>query len=267
MSKEELKQAMEEAEKQIHEEIRKLYPNSAGLDGIISIDDYLDIKNPVSKPLKILWILKERGFPKNKINQEFIISEYMKCLGQYPRWRDTYGPMCSVTEGIIEWQHTKNDKFLNSKNLYKLEVEAPKEYAAVNYLREDGYQVFPLDHIAFLNVKKTGWYKNTSNQTLINKEYEKPEVKKILKEQFDYIDADIIIMGNHVVRLAEDFAGVPISSYTHVGEYGAHDYYFDNTRNKLFIFADHPSRPGNKEEYCNSIFNVIKKFSNELLGD
>ena len=118
MSKEELKQTMQNAEKQIHEEIRKLYPNSAGLDGIISIDDYLDINNPESNPLKSLWVLKERGYPSNKINQEFVISEYMKGLGQYSRWRDTYGPMCYVTEGLLEWQRTKNDKFLNFKNLF-----------------------------------------------------------------------------------------------------------------------------------------------------
>ena len=131
--------------------------------------------------------------------------------------------------------------------------------------KKDGPQFFPLDYIAFLNVKKPGWYKNTSDQPLINKEYEKPEVKRILKEQFDYINPDIIIFGNRVTKIAEDFAGVPFSDYTHVGEYGALDYYYDPTKNKLFIFADHPSRPGKKDEYCNSIFNVIKKFSKELL--
>ena len=270
MTKIELKNQMEKEEARIHDEIRKLYPNSAGLDGIISIDDYLDIKNPDSKPLKILWILKERGFPKNKINQEFDLREFMKCLGQYPNWKKTYGPMCWITEGILEWQRTKDEKYFNIENLFKLEVEAPKEYAAVNYLREDGYQVFPIDHIAFLNVKKLGSTKNTSIQGVIDAEYEKPEVKSILKQQFNYIDADIIIMGCHVKKLAEDFAGVPITSYTHIGEYGAHDYYYDSSKNKLFIFADHPSAIPfsanlNKNDYCNSIFNVIKKFSKDLL--
>ncbi len=266
MSKEELKQEMEEAEKQIHEEIKNLYPNSSvGLDGIVSINDYLDLEHSETKPLKILWILKERKFYNNTINY---LSVFMKCLGEYKSWKKTYGPMCWITEGILEWQRTDDEKFLDFKNLFELRVASVEEGKAVYYNwdnKKDGPQVFPLDHIAFLNVKKLGWYKNTSEQSLINKEYEKTEVKRILKEQFDYIDADIIILGNHVVRLAEDLAGVQISSYTHVGEYGAHDYYFDNIRNKLFIFADHPSRPGNKEEYCNSIFNVIKKFAKELL--
>lgn len=272
MSKEELKQTMINAESRIHEEIRKLYPSSAGLDGIISIDDYLDTKNTNTNPLKILWVLKERGYPCNKINQEFVISEYMKCLGEYPKWRDTYGPMCYVTEGLLEWQRTKDDKFLDFKNLFELRVASIEEGKAVYYNwdnKKDSPQVFPLDHIAFLNVKKLGWYKNTSDQTSINKEYEKPEVKKILKEQFDYINPDIIIFGNRVKKIAEDFAGVPFSKYTHVGEYGALDYYFDNIRNKLFIFANHPSAipPHNqdKEDYTNSIFNVIKMFKNKLL--
>ncbi len=269
MSKEELKQTILKAEEKIHKDIKELYPNSSvGLDGIVSINDYLDINNPDSNPLKILWVLKERGAPNNKLNEDFNLSVFMKYLGQYKNWKKTYGPMCLVTEGILEWQRTKDEKFFEYKNLFDLRVTSVSEGSSVYYNRDnkkDGYRVFPLDHIAFLNIKKLGSTKNTSNQGIINAEYEKPQVKNILKEQFDYIDADIIIMGNHVVKLAEDLAEVPISNYTHVGEYGAHDYYYDSKKNKLFIFADHPSRPGNKEEYCNSIFDVIKKYSKELL--
>ena len=258
MKKSELKEQMLTEENRIHNEIKRIYPNSAGLDGIVSIDDYLDIENPDSNPLKVLWILKERAYPDNKVGEEFILNEHMKDFGLYARWRNTYGAMCFVTEGILEFDDSKDEKFLNYNSLYKLEVE---DTGGVYYTRDDGEQVFPLDHIAFLNVKKLGSSQNTSNQGLINAEYERPEVKKILQEQFNYINPDIIIMGAHVVKLAEDLAGVSISSYIHIGEYGAHDYYFDSARKKLFIYADHPSRRFiSKEKYCNSIFEIIKKY-------
>lgn len=261
MSKEELKQSMLKEESRIHDEIRKLYPNSAGLDGIIDIDSFLDD----TYPLKILWVLKERRFPSNKIDQEFDVREIIKYSGQYEKWEKTFGPMCYATEGILEWQRTKEEKYLELKKLFELKVSSETEGNSIYYEYEKDNKIYPMDHIAFLNVKKLGSYENMSKPNQIPGEYAKPEVKKILQEQFNYINPDIIIFGNHVVKLAEDWAGVPITSYTHVGEFGAHDYYYDSERNKLFIFADHPSRPGNKNEYCNSIFNVIKKFSKELL--
>ena len=261
MTKEELSKQMMKEELRIHDEIRKIYPNSAGLDGIVNINDYLDMENHDTNPLKVLWILKERGFPDNKIDEEFKLNEHMKDFGLYPKWKNTYGPMCFVTEGILEFDNSKDEKFLNYSSLYKLEVE---DSGGVYYTRDDGEQVFPLDHIAFLNVKKLASSQNTSNQGLINAEYTKPEVKKILQEQFNYINPDIIIMGAHVVKLAEDLAGVPISSYTHVGEYGAHDYYFDAARKKLFIYADHPACRIGSERYSNSIFDIVKKYKKEL---
>ena len=85
MNKEELKQTMMNAEEQIHEEIKNLYPNSSvGLDGIVSINDYLDLEHSETKPLKILWILKERKFYNNTINY---LSVFMKCLGEYKSWK------------------------------------------------------------------------------------------------------------------------------------------------------------------------------------
>lgn len=261
MTKEEQKSQMLSEEARIHEEIRKLYPNGAGLDGIIDIDCYLGLKEPISTNLlKILWILKERGYPTNKPNMEFSVKACMLGLADYNDWKRTYGNMCSVTEGILEWQRLKDDKYLDYKNLPELKVEKP--HNGVYY--ENPQQFFPLDYTAFLNVKKLGSHGKTSEQSEINAEYAKPEVQKILKEQFAYINPDIVIFGNQVTKMAEDFSGVSLSEFTYSGKC---KYYFSKRNNKLFIFANHPNVYGHmtNEEYCNSIFNAIKQNAKELI--
>ena len=245
-------------EARIHEDIRKLYPNAAGLDGIIDIDFYLGLKEPIStNPLKILWILKERGYPTNKPDMEFSVRDCMLYLADYPKWKNTYGNMCYVTEGILEWQRLKDERYISFENLPKLETEG----SSVCY-KNNEKQFFPLDYIAFLNVKKLGSHAQTSNSNEIKAEYEKSEVQKILKEQFEYINPDIVIFGNHVNKLTEDFSGVPLSNFH---ECGKCKYFYDTKRNKLFIDADHPNARYNESEYCNSIFNSIKQNANKLL--
>lgn len=260
MTKEELKSQILAEEARIHEEIRKLYPNGAGLDGIIDIDCYLGLKEPIStNPLKILWILKERGYPTNKPDMEFPVRDCMLYLADYPKWKNTYGNMCYVTEGILEWQRLKDEQYLSFENLPELETEG----SSVCY-KNNEKQFFPLDYIAFLNVKKLGSHSQTSNQNEINAEYAKPEVQKILKEQFAYINPDIVIFGNQVTKMAEDFSGVSLSEFTDSGKC---KYYFSKQNNKLFIFANHPNVYGHmtNEEYCNSIFNAIKQNAKELI--
>ena len=257
MTKQELKSQILAEEARIHEEIRKLYPNGAGLDGIIDIDVYLgdgEIKNP----LKILWILKERGYPTNKPDMDFPVKDCMLYLADYKEWYKTYGNMCHVTEGILEWQRLNDDKYLSFENLPALRVET----SSYSVCYDNPQQFFPLDYIAFLNVKKLGSHEKTSEQSEINAEYEKPEVQKILKEQFDYINPDIVIFGNHVKKLTEDFSGVPLSDFH---ECGKCKYFYDEKHNKLFIDADHPNARYTEAEYCNSIFNAIKQNANELL--
>lgn len=253
---------MQAEETRIHEEIRKLYPNGAGLDGIIDINRYLDLKNEITQDntLKILWILKERGYPTNKTDMDFHIKDCMLGLADYNEWKRTYGNMCSVTEGILEWQRLKDDKYLDYKNLPELKVEKP--HNGVYY--ENPQQFFPLDYTAFLNVKKLGSHGKTSKQSEINAEYANPAVQKILKEQFAYINPDIVIFGNQVTKLAEDFSGVSLSEFTDSRNC---KYYFSKQNNKLFIFANHPNVYGHmtNEEYCNSIFNAIKQNAKELL--
>ncbi len=264
MNKIQLKERLLTEETRIHNEIREIYPNCAGLDGIICVNKYIDLLNPNSNPLKILWILKEKGFPRNRINQEFDNRVYMLYVAQYSRWRNTYGNMCSITEGILEWQRTKNNKYLCLENLPELKVE--KESGSVYYMpdEESPDPIYPLDYIAFLNVKKNGSYRNTSNQGIINAEYTKPEIKKILNEQINYINPDIIILGNQVQKLAEDITGIPLNKFM---QCGTCKYTFDNQNCKLIIFANHPNVYGHmtNSEYCNSIFNAIKQNEKELL--
>lgn len=262
MTKEELKSQMLTEEARIHEEIRKLYPNGAGLDGIIDINRYLDLKNEITQgnTLKILWILKERGYPTNKLDMEFPVKDCMLYLADYKEWYKTYGNMCHVTEGILEWQRLKDDKYLSFENLPALRVET----SSYSVCYDNPQQFFPLDYTAFLNVKKLGSHSQTSNQNEINAEYAKPEVQKILKEQFAYINPDIVIFGNQVTKMAEDFSGVSLSEFTDSGKCKC---YFSKQNNKLFIFANHPNVYGHmtNEEYCNSIFNAIKQNAKELI--
>ena len=264
MTKEELKSKIESDETRIHDEIRKIYPNSAGLDGIIKIDDFLDLKKPDSNPLRILWVLKERGYPRNKKNQEFYIKDYMLYLAQYEKWKLTYGNICSVTEGILEWQRMRDDKYLSYRNLPELNVEQAS--GSVYYMTQESspQQIFPIDYVAFLNVKKLGSNENTSNQGVINEEYSKPEIQNILREQFAYINPDITIFGNQVEKMAEDFGGVSLSDFKVCGKC---KYHFDSSSVKLYIYAHHPNVHGHmtNEEYCNSIFDVIKIHKKELL--
>lgn len=252
-----LKQSIIQEENRIYSEIRKIYPNSAGLDGIINIDRYLDINHEIShgEPIKILWFLKERAFPTNKKNQEFDVRQLMLYVAEYSKWRLTYGNMCSVSEGILEWWRTKNEKYLYLENLPELKVEESSVY----YMTEEKFpqQIFPLDFTAFLNVQKKGVFTQTSNQNLLYAEYAKPEIQQILKEQFCYINPDITIFANHIEKLAEDFSGNQLSNFTVCGTC---KYYFDRQRNKLFIYTHHPNLHGQvtKEDYCNSIFEAIR---------
>ena len=263
MSTQVLKQALIKQETSIYEEIRKIYPNSAGLDGIVNIDRYLDINHEISqgRPIKLLWFLKERAFPSNKKNQEFDVRQLMLYVAEYSKWRLTYGNMCSVTEGILEWWRTKDSKYLRLENLPELKVEGSSVY----YMTEEKspHQIFPLDFTAFLNVQKKGVFTKTSNQSLLYAEYAKTEIQTILNKQFTYINPDIIIFANHIEKLAEDFSGTQLSNFTVCGTC---KYYFDNKRNKLFIYTHHPNLHGQvtKEDYCNSIFEVIQMNQKEL---
>lgn len=253
---EKLKSYILEAEERIYNDIRKIYPNSAGLDGIINVDRYLDLNHEISneKPIKILWFLKERAFPSNKKNQEFDVRQLMLYVAEYSKWRLTYGNMCSVTEGILEWWRTRNSKYLHLENLPELKVEGGSVYYMTN--EEASKQIFPLDFTAFLNVQKRGIFSKTSNQNLLYAEYAKPEIQKILKAQYEYINPDIIIFANHIETLAEDFSETKLADFTICGSC---KYYFDKQKNKLFIYTHHPNLHGQvtKEDYCNSIFEAV----------
>ena len=263
MSNQSIKQTMIQQESTIYDEIRKIYPNSAGLDGIINIERYLDLNHEISqsRPIKILWFLKERAFPSNKKNQEFDVRQLMLYVAEYSKWRLTYGNMCSVTEGILEWWRTKDSKYLRLENLPELKVEGSSVY----YMTEEKspHQIFPLDFTAFLNVQKKGVFTKTSNQSLLYAEYAKTEIQTILNKQFAYINPDIIIFANHIEKLAEDFSQNQLSNFTVCGTC---KYYFDSQRNKLFIYTHNPNLHGQvtKEDYCNSIFEAIQINQKEL---
>lgn len=259
MTKEELKLKLEQEEGRIHNKIRKIYPKSAGLDGILNVDKFFDITNPKTSPLKLLWILKERGYPLNKPDQEFILKDYMNHLAQNKKWSRTFSKLCYVTEGILEWQYHNDLEYLDFNNLPKLQVIEDNQ--EVCYYRNENELIFPLDYIAFLNVKKLGSHNNRSNPKDIDSEYKKTEIREIIKEQVDYIKPDIIISGNRVASLSEDLAGCPFSNFS---QNGISKYYFNNNQKRLHIFTYHPAFIMPRIEYCNSIFEIIKQYSSYI---
>lgn len=252
---------LKEKQENAHKKIRELYHNSAGLDGIIDVPTY------VSSKLKVCWILKERNFPVGKEKQEYNLMENMRLLAQCGNWKRTYGNICLVTSGILEWTNTKNKNFLNFENLPELKVEKDENNKNCNVFYDNqNERIYPIDYIAFLNTKKQGVNNTKSKQCEINNEYRNPKVKLILKEQIAYINADVIILGNRVEQMVVDFSGVSsFKEFDHLEPYNFCKYYFNEKQKKLYIYTYHPNARKKKKDYCNSIFNIVKQYEYCLL--
>ena len=84
-------------------------------------------------------------------------------------------------------------------------------------------------------------------------QYNRPEVRKIILEQVEYIDPELIIVCNKVEKLLCDLAGVEsIASYRD-GDDGA---MFYKNGNRLIISVGHPAMK-NSSKYCNSILDIV----------
>lgn len=237
MTKEEILKTQEEIDK----EIISVCGNEAGLDGIADVETFLKCGK-----YKILWILKEAGKPDNFDDKAYNYRERFRYAADYSKWKLTWGKIALVSYGI-------NKSCEEGKVLPLSEI--PKMSLDCNAPLITGTNIYPLDEIAIINVKKTFTEQKTSNQGEIIAEYNKPEIKDLLMRQVKYINPEIVIIANRVQKLAEDLAGMPLADFTDVD--GMARYALSKER-RLVIYAYHPASRFSKKAYYDSILTAVK---------
>ena len=231
-------------------EIARICGNEAGLDGIADIDKFLHFDGEH----KILWILKEAGRPDNYDGKPYDYRQRFMYAAEYSRWSHTWGNVALVSYGINT--SCENGKELPYSELPKMLVDSGD--GSPHVTEADGTYVYPLDEIAIINVKKAFTTVSKSKQNEINAEYYKPEVKKLLMRQVEYINPEIVIVANQVQKLAEDLAGIPFADFTVIDNLTR---YVVSKERRVVIFTHHPNLQfvsGGKEAYYNSIMTAVK---------
>ena len=114
-----------------------------------------------------------------------------------------------------------------------------------------------MDEVAVMNIHK-GIGGRSADNAFIAAQYNRPEVRKIILEQVEYINPKLIIVCNKVEKLLCDLAGVESITSFRDGDDGAKFY---NNGKRLIISVGHPLIMGQKgmtsEKYCNSILDIV----------
>lgn len=231
-------------------EIARICGNEAGLDGIANIDEFLRFDGEH----KILWILKEAGRPDDYDGKPYDYRWRFRDAADYSGWRTTWGNVALVSYGINT--SCENGKAISFTELPEMSLYGGESSPHVT--EKDGTDIYPLDEIAIINVKKTFTTNSTSDQNEINAEYDKPEVKKLLMRQVEYINPEIVIVASRVQKLAEDLAGIPFDDFTVIDNLTR---YAVSKERRVVIFTHHPALigvAGGKEAYYNSIMAAVK---------
>lgn len=235
-------------QKEIDEEIINIWGKEASLDGITDIDTYL--KNE----LHTLWILKETNrdmLPKENFNQR----EFNKCGSGWGV--GTYTNIMKTNIGIREYAASDGQIKMYEKNLPKLVVQNGNRDFKSYYSEISKCEIFPMDEVAMINIHK-GIGGRSSDNAFIAAQYNRPEVRKIILEQVEYINPKLIIVCNKVEKLLCDLAGVESITSFRDGDDGAKFY---NNGKRLIISVGHPLIMGQKgmtsEKYCNSILDIV----------
>ncbi len=242
MNKEELLQKQNE----IDERIKQIWGENCSLDGITDIDSY------INNELHTLWILKEmnRDFQKYGIvNQRELNRDIAG--GSIHTW----GNIMKVSAGIREYAASGGNTQLHEKDLPEImgESESKAYYSDVSKC-----EIFPLDEIAMINVHK-GIGSSKSDNSFISSQYSRPEIRKLILEQVEYIDPKVIIVCNYVEQLLCDLAGInDISKYQKLDD--SYNLYYRSSK-RLIISTGHPLIRGQKgltsEKYCNDILDIV----------
>ncbi len=230
---------------EIDERIKQIWGENCSLDGITDIDIYL---RNAKENWHTLWILKEmnRDFRKDGILTQ---RDYLKTEAGWNM--GTWGNVMRITSGIREYA-VHDGKRYDYKHLPELKMEnGNKDFRF--YDSDDGTRIFPLDEIAMINVHK-GIGGKCSDDAFIASHYEKPEVRKLILDQVEYINPRIIIVCNHVKQLLCDLAGVEkLDAYKPEKD---SDNFYCQTNNRLIISTGHPLFKNN-EKYCNDILDIV----------
>ncbi len=232
---------------EIDERIKQIWGENCSLDGITDIGKYVTNEK---ENWHTLWILKEM----NRNFQEKGVLDQREYLKNGAGWNmGTWGNIMRVTAGIREYAASNGEQELLYKDLPTLELEDGNKDYRFYYSKYDGEQIFPLDEIAMINIHK-GIGGKSSNDAFIASHYEKPEVRKLILDQVEYINPRIIIVCNHVKQLLCDLAGVEkFDAYK--PEKDSDNFYYQ-TNNRLIISTGHPLFKNN-EKYCNDILNRV----------
>ena len=167
----------------------------------------------------------------------------------------TWGNIMKVSAGIREYAASGGNKQLHETDLPNIveDSESKAYYSDVSQC-----EIFPLDQIAMINVHK-GIGTSKSDNSFISAQYSKPEIRKLILDQVDYIDPNIIIVCNYVEQLLCDLAGIDdISEYQKSDD--SYNLYY-KTSKRLIISTGHPLIRGQKgltsEKYCNDILDIV----------
>jgi len=235
------KKVLRKEQDRIDENIKSIWGENCTLDGITNIDKYAD-----ENLLHVLWILKEPNRtnvqPTGIFNQREFHYNGAKSAVQ------TYNNILRVTCGINEY--ALNDKKYMVDDLPKFESHKGED---CKYYRtkEDG-DVYPLEEIAFININKEIGGEKT-NDNFIKDMYSRPEVKKVILDQVNYINPDIIIVCNQVEELLLDLSNCKSMDDFQQEEDKVKWIY---TNDRLILSVGHPCRKATTS-YCESILKVV----------
>ena len=244
------------AQNQIDEIIKNYWKGNVGLDGIGKIKSYWDKD---FDDIRVSWCLKEPVFRTNDNDEPYSYRERFTEAADAKGWKNTtFGTIAKTSYGLIK--SFRKGTYIPLSDLLPLTLDG-----SAPYVYDDGDDLYPLDKIAIINVNKRN-NGSKSDDGFINAEYAKPDVKKILLQQIDYIEPEIIIVANNVKKMAEDLSGVKLEEFE---EYKFEIpckfktlYHYNKETKKLIFFTHHPSMictVGGIEPYYKSIVSTAAK--------
>jgi hypothetical protein len=235
-------------EANIAKEINKMGDDDKGrspvVDGIVNIRNYLTV------PYKILWILKEPGISAGDEKEK-------------GGWDLVHSKEDGISEKDGIWATYCMDDMYEQKELAARRVmlvsyavftsikDKEKEFVMPNHSSTEDKKIKALKSIAIINIKKTpGSVK--AGEKEISSAYNKNKI--LLHKQIKVYDPQIIIFGNTIHHF-EDINGSDLKMvgfnknlYYPFPMKHDHEYYFN--KNKIYISVVHPSFYNKKISYA-----------------
>jgi len=213
----------------IDNELSKLYEDPT-YDGIVDEQKYSN------SALKILWILKEVN-DEGGYNQRESLRNEITMESRKKGWWKTLDPVIYISYSIL-------NNFMTWKDL--------------SYISDMPEMIDVLKQIAYINIKKEAGGA-VSFDNIISEGYQK--YKDIIHSQIEMANPDIIIGGNTLQYLYEDF-GISENQIKAVNGFDLG--YFD-LPDRLFINSYHPNylmrmKESERGEYFDAITNTVKNW-------